>query len=62
MGEAALAQLRLTREMTWAEKLAHDMEYVADRSVGLYLSVIWTTVWLIVVRPANRRAAINRLP
>jgi lipopolysaccharide/colanic/teichoic acid biosynthesis glycosyltransferase len=61
-GVTGLAQLRLTREMTWAEKLAHDMEYIADRSVGLYLSVIWTTVWLIVVRPANRRAAINRLP
>ena len=61
-GVTGLAQLRLTREMTWAEKLAHDMEYIADRSVGLYLSVIWTTVWLIVMRPANRRAAINRLP
>jgi lipopolysaccharide/colanic/teichoic acid biosynthesis glycosyltransferase len=61
-GVTGLAQLRLTREMTWAEKLAHDMEYIADRSIGLYLSVIWTTVWLIIVRPANRRAAINRLP
>jgi lipopolysaccharide/colanic/teichoic acid biosynthesis glycosyltransferase len=61
-GVTGLAQLRLTREMTWAEKLAHDMEYIADRSVGLYLSVIWTTVWLIIMRPANRRAAINRLP
>ncbi len=61
-GVTGLAQLRLTREMTWAEKLAHDMEYIADRSVGLYLSVIVTTVWLMVVRPANRRAALNRLP
>jgi lipopolysaccharide/colanic/teichoic acid biosynthesis glycosyltransferase len=61
-GVTGLAQLRLTREMTWAEKLAHDMEYIADRSVKLYLSVIATTVWLIVVRPANRRATLNRLP
>jgi len=61
-GITGLAQLRLTREMTWAEKLAHDLEYIADRSLGLYLSVIVTTVWLIVVRPANRRAALNRLP
>jgi lipopolysaccharide/colanic/teichoic acid biosynthesis glycosyltransferase len=61
-GITGLAQLRLTREMTWAEKLAHDMEYVADRSVGLYLSVIATTIWLIVVRPANRRSVFNRLP
>lgn len=61
-GVTGLAQLRLTREMTWAEKLAHDLEYIADRSVRLYLSVIFTTVWLIVVRPANRRSALNHLP
>jgi len=61
-GITGLAQLRLTREMTWAEKLAHDFEYIADRSLRLYLSVILTTVWLIVFRPANRRAALNRLP
>ncbi len=61
-GVTGLAQLRLTREMTWAEKLAHDLEYIADRSVNLYLSVIFTTVWLIVVRPANKRSALNRLP
>src|SRR5579884_2847395 len=61
-GITGLAQLRLTREMTWAEKLAHDLEYIADRSIRLYLSVIVTTVWLIVFRPANRRATLNRLP
>jgi len=61
-GVTGLAQLRLTREMTWAEKLAHDLEYIADRSLRLYLSVIITTAWLIVMRPANRRAALNRLP
>ena len=61
-GVTGLAQLRLTREMTWAEKLAHDLEYIADRSVRLYLSVIFTTLWLLVVRPANRRATLNRLP
>jgi lipopolysaccharide/colanic/teichoic acid biosynthesis glycosyltransferase len=61
-GVTGLAQLRLTREMTWEEKLAHDLEYIADRSVRLYLQVILTTVWLIVVRPANRRAVLNRLP
>jgi lipopolysaccharide/colanic/teichoic acid biosynthesis glycosyltransferase len=61
-GITGLAQLRLTREMTWAEKLAHDLEYIADRSLRLYLSVIFTTAWLIVFRPANRRAALNRLP
>ena len=61
-GITGLAQLRLTREMTWSEKLAHDLEYIADRSTGLYTSVIATTVWLIVMRPANQRSVLNRLP
>ncbi|MBV9807138.1 MAG: sugar transferase [Solirubrobacterales bacterium] len=61
-GITGLAQLRLTREMTWGEKLAHDLEYIADRSVSLYLSVISMTVWLIIARPANGRATLNKLP
>jgi lipopolysaccharide/colanic/teichoic acid biosynthesis glycosyltransferase len=61
-GVTGLAQLRLTREMTWAEKLAHDLEYIADRSARLYVSVILTTVWLIVARPADRRSVFNHLP
>ena len=58
-GLTGFAQVRMGREETWAEKLAHDLEYIADRSVKLYLSVIATTVWLIVMRPANRRATPN---
>ena len=61
-GITGLAQLRLTREMTWGEKLAHDLEYIADRSVKLYLSVICTTTWLMFARPANGRATLNKLP
>ena len=61
-GVTGLAQLRLTREMTWGEKLAHDFEYIADRSVRLYLSTIVTTAWLVVGRVANHRATLNRLP
>lgn len=61
-GITGLAQLRLTREMTWAEKLAHDLEYTADRSVRLYLSVIFTTARLLVARSAGGRAALNKLP
>jgi lipopolysaccharide/colanic/teichoic acid biosynthesis glycosyltransferase len=61
-GLTGLAQLRMTREMSWAEKLAHDLEYIADRSVSLYLSVILTTGWLVVFRPANRRSQLHHLP
>ncbi|HVE69178.1 MAG TPA: sugar transferase [Solirubrobacteraceae bacterium] len=43
-GITGLAQLRMTREMTWSEKLAHDLEYIADRSPGLYLSIATATL------------------
>jgi lipopolysaccharide/colanic/teichoic acid biosynthesis glycosyltransferase len=47
-GMTGFAQLRMTRETSWAEKLAHDLEYVADRSVGLYLRVVAATGWRVV--------------
>ncbi len=61
-GLTGLAQLRMTREMTWAEKLAHDLEYIADRSVSLYLSVLATTAWLLIFRPPNRQSNLHHLP
>jgi lipopolysaccharide/colanic/teichoic acid biosynthesis glycosyltransferase len=52
-GITGFAQLRLTREMTWAEKLAHDFEFIADRSLRLYIEIILETL-LIVVSPSRR--------
>jgi lipopolysaccharide/colanic/teichoic acid biosynthesis glycosyltransferase len=51
-GMTGFAQLRMTREMTWEEKLAHDLEYIADRSVGLYLRVVVATTWRVVKQSA----------
>jgi hypothetical protein len=31
-----------------AEKLAHDLEWIADRSVRLYLRTLWTTALRIL--------------
>jgi len=53
-GMTGFAQLRMTREMTWEEKLAHDLEYIADRSPGLYLGVVVETAASI---PRAARAA-----
>jgi lipopolysaccharide/colanic/teichoic acid biosynthesis glycosyltransferase len=53
-GITGLAQLRLSREMTWAEKLVHDLEYIADRSVELYLSVLAQTVAFVGGRLLRR--------
>jgi lipopolysaccharide/colanic/teichoic acid biosynthesis glycosyltransferase len=43
-GVTGFAQTRVTREESWANKLAHDMEYIADRSVALYFNVLIATV------------------
>ena len=58
-GVTGLAQLRLSREMTWAEKLVHDLEFIADRSVGLYLSVLGQTLAFVLSRAlgGERRAS-----
>jgi len=58
-GITGFAQLRLTREMTWAEKLAHDFEWIADRSVGLYISILLETEWTLVSRPP--RGPVGRI-
>jgi lipopolysaccharide/colanic/teichoic acid biosynthesis glycosyltransferase len=49
-GMTGFAQMRVTREHSWAEKLAHDLEYIADRSVHLYLRVIAETAWRVLKR------------
>jgi len=53
-GVTGLAQLRLSREMTWAEKLVHDLEYIADRSVSLYVSILLQTAGLVAGRLVRR--------
>ena len=42
-GLTGFAQLRMRRDTTWAEKLAHDLEYLADRSVRLYIRIVLAT-------------------
>src|SRR4051812_4688597 len=51
-GLTGLAQTRMGREESWAEKLAHDLEYIADRSVGLYLRVVIATAWRVIKQSA----------
>ena len=42
-GLTGFAQVRMGREETWAEKLAHDLEWIADRSVSMYLLIALAT-------------------
>ena len=47
-GLTGLAQMRRGYETSMAEKLAHDLEWIADRSVPLYLRTIVATALRIV--------------
>ena len=47
-GVTGFAQTRITREDSWEDKLIHDLEYIADRSVRLYLRVLGATVARII--------------
>jgi lipopolysaccharide/colanic/teichoic acid biosynthesis glycosyltransferase len=59
-GLTGFAQIRMTREETWEEKLAHDLEYVADRSVGLYLRIIAATFWRVLRQSVRAVASMVR--
>jgi lipopolysaccharide/colanic/teichoic acid biosynthesis glycosyltransferase len=59
-GLTGFAQVRKGYETSMAEKLAHDLEYIADRSVPLYLRTVAITAWRVlrqslkgVLRPRN---------
>jgi lipopolysaccharide/colanic/teichoic acid biosynthesis glycosyltransferase len=47
-GLTGFAQVRRGYETSMAEKLAHDMEWIADRSVGLYLRTLFATGWRVL--------------
>jgi lipopolysaccharide/colanic/teichoic acid biosynthesis glycosyltransferase len=47
-GLTGFAQVRRGYETSMGDKLAHDLEWIADRSVRLYLRTVWATGWRVV--------------
>ena len=47
-GLTGFAQVRRGYETSMGEKLAHDLEWIADRSVGLYLRTLGATAWRVL--------------
>jgi lipopolysaccharide/colanic/teichoic acid biosynthesis glycosyltransferase len=47
-GLTGFAQVRRGYETSMAEKLAHDLEWIADRSARLYLRTLATTAWRVL--------------
>jgi lipopolysaccharide/colanic/teichoic acid biosynthesis glycosyltransferase len=52
-GLTGLAQVRREYETSMAEKLAHDLEWIADRSVRLYLVTVMATGWRVLRQSAR---------
>jgi lipopolysaccharide/colanic/teichoic acid biosynthesis glycosyltransferase len=49
-GLTGFAQVRKGYETSMEEKLAHDLEYIADRSVRLYVRTLVTTGWRVLLQ------------
>ena len=47
-GLTGFAQMRRGYETSMAEKLAHDLEWIADRSVRLYVRTLAATSWRVL--------------
>jgi len=56
-GLTGFAQVRRGYETSMAEKLAHDLEWIADRSLRLYLRTLATTAWRVLGQFARGIAA-----
>src|SRR6185437_15728923 len=59
-GLTGFAQVRRGYETSMGEKLAHDLEWIADRSVRLYLRTVAATGWRVIkqsLRGFTSRAA-----
>jgi lipopolysaccharide/colanic/teichoic acid biosynthesis glycosyltransferase len=56
-GLTGFAQVRRGYETSMAEKLAHDLEWIADRSVRLYLRTLVVTGWRVLGQSLSRRRA-----
>ncbi|MBV8080225.1 MAG: sugar transferase [Actinobacteria bacterium] len=54
-GLTGLAQVRRGYETSMAEKLAHDLEWIADRSLTLYLRTLVRTGFRVLRQAVSRR-------
>jgi lipopolysaccharide/colanic/teichoic acid biosynthesis glycosyltransferase len=58
-GLTGFAQVRRGYETSMAEKLAHDLEWIADRSVRLYLRTIVVTGIRVLRQTLTRRPSLD---
>jgi lipopolysaccharide/colanic/teichoic acid biosynthesis glycosyltransferase len=58
-GLTGFAQVRRGYETSMAEKLAHDLEWIADRSVRLYLRTVAATGWRVIKQSLRGLAGLE---
>jgi lipopolysaccharide/colanic/teichoic acid biosynthesis glycosyltransferase len=58
-GLTGFAQVRRGYETSMADKLAHDLEWIADRSLRLYLRTLATTAWRVLGQFARGLTAVR---
>ena len=56
-GLTGFAQMRRGYETSMEEKLAHDLEWIADRNVPLYLRTLVATAWRVLRQSVGRSRA-----
>jgi lipopolysaccharide/colanic/teichoic acid biosynthesis glycosyltransferase len=59
-GLTGLAQVRRGYETSMGEKLAHDLEWIADRSVRLYLHTVLATGWRVLRQSVHGLVRFDR--
>jgi lipopolysaccharide/colanic/teichoic acid biosynthesis glycosyltransferase len=59
-GLTGFAQVRQTNVTPWEEKLAHDLEYIADRSLGLYARCCAETALRVAAQTAGALLGVAR--
>jgi lipopolysaccharide/colanic/teichoic acid biosynthesis glycosyltransferase len=61
-GLTGFAQVRREYETSMAEKLAHDLEWIADRSLRLYVRTLAVTAWRLARQAlrSGRRSSSSR--
>jgi lipopolysaccharide/colanic/teichoic acid biosynthesis glycosyltransferase len=59
-GLSGLAQTRVGRDEAWAEKLRHDLEYIADRSVRIYLRGVVAMIASFLAHVAGASASVRK--
>jgi lipopolysaccharide/colanic/teichoic acid biosynthesis glycosyltransferase len=59
-GVTGFAQMRQDNVTPWEWKLAHDLEYVADRSLGLYARCCGETALRVAAQTARGLASVGR--